>query len=144
MAPCPPGTQASADLRFCEPCKGGDFNLKAGGTCRPCPMGADCPAGDRLEALPDWWCVAARSSGCALLTLTPDRAGRRCVRRSTNTSALLFSCPMQRACQPGAQAGDYACAEGCGRIPYSCSLRPVADAVAPACVQLYRSRVRHL
>ena len=59
MAPCPPGTQASADLRFCEPCKGGDFNLQAGGTCRPCPMGADCPAGDRLEALPDWWCAAA-------------------------------------------------------------------------------------
>jgi hypothetical protein len=55
IAPCPPGTQASSDLRFCEPCKGGEFNLLAGGTCLACPMGATCPAGDRLEALPNWW-----------------------------------------------------------------------------------------
>lgn len=57
MGLCPPGTQATADMRFCEPCKGDDFNLVAGGVCRPCPMGAKCTAGDHLEALPDWWCV---------------------------------------------------------------------------------------
>jgi len=47
----------TVDMRFCEPCKGDDFNLVAGGICQPCPMGAKCTAGDRLEALPDWWCV---------------------------------------------------------------------------------------
>ena len=57
MGPCPPGTQATVDMRFCEPCKGDDFNLVAGGVCRPCPLGAKCIAGDHLEALPDWWCV---------------------------------------------------------------------------------------
>lgn len=57
MGPCPPGTQVTVDKRFCEPCKGDDFNLVAGGVCRPCPMGAKCTDGYRIEALPDWWCV---------------------------------------------------------------------------------------
>lgn len=60
MGLCPPGTQATVDMRFCEPCKGDDFNLVAGGMCRPCPMGAKCTAGNRVEALPDWWCVPMR------------------------------------------------------------------------------------
>ena len=59
MGLCPPGTQATVDMRFCEPCKGDDFNLVAGGVCRPCPLGAKCTAGSHLEALPDWWCVLA-------------------------------------------------------------------------------------
>ena len=62
MGLCPPGTQATVDMRFCEPCKGDDFNLAAGGVCRPCPMGAKCTAGNRLEALPDWWCVPVREA----------------------------------------------------------------------------------
>ena len=61
MGLCPPGTQATVDMRFCEPCKGDDFNLVPGGVCRPCPMGAKCTAGNRLEALPDWWCVCSAS-----------------------------------------------------------------------------------
>ena len=108
MGPCPPGTQATVDMRFCEPCKGDDFNLVAGGTCRPCPLGAKCTAGDRLEALPDWWCVLSHAafkhahSGVRLAT-----------RRVANTSAVLFSCPMHAACQSGPDAGDRACATGC-------------------------------
>jgi len=58
MVPCPPGTEAAADLRSCISCKlGSEFNLDAGGACKACPVGGDCPATDTLQALPDWWCV---------------------------------------------------------------------------------------
>ena len=108
MGPCPPGTQVTVGMRFCEPCKGDDFNLVAGGICQPCPMGAKCTAGDRLEALPDWWCV--RNHGVH----QPLRSrSRRFCRRATNTSAVLFSCPMHSACESGADAGNSACAVGC-------------------------------
>lgn len=70
MGPCPPGTQVTVDMRFCEPCKGDDFNLVAGGVCRPCPMGAKCTEGYRIEALPDWWCVLAHVA-CRSSTQAP-------------------------------------------------------------------------
>ncbi len=58
IAPCPPGTQVAADLRQCMPCKlGSEFNLKAGGVCKPCPMGAFCPEPDKLLSQPHWWCA---------------------------------------------------------------------------------------
>ena len=108
MGLCPPGTQATVDMRFCEPCKGDDFNLVAGGVCRPCPMGAKCTAGNRLEALPDWWCVPVR------FACRPSaQASIFCGRRASNTSAVLFSCPMHSSCQSGPDAGDHACAVGC-------------------------------
>jgi len=36
-----------------------------------------------------------------------------CGRRASNTSAVLFSCPMHSSCQSGPDAGDHACAVGC-------------------------------
>ena len=56
ISACPPGTHLSDNLRSCESCQGGEFNLVAGRTCKPCPLGATCPYPyDRLEAQPDWW-----------------------------------------------------------------------------------------
>ena len=88
VAPCAPGTQVSANGRTCDSCKANtEFNLQAGGTCRPCPLGASCPSPNVLSALPDWW-------------------------RSTNSSVVLFNCPLAGACLPGTQVGIQACLTG--------------------------------
>ena len=90
VAPCAAGTQVSSDGRSCDACKANaEFNLQAGGTCRPCPLGGACPTPTVLQALPDWW-------------------------RSTNTSTVLFNCPLAGACLPGQPAGDAACLPGYG------------------------------
>lgn len=95
IAPCPAGKQ-SLGGRACEPCKAGTFNLYPGGSCRPCPFGAQCPGWDPalratpLEARADWW-------------------------RSGNASSAFFLCPLGTGgsvCRAGGAAGDAACSPG--------------------------------
>ena len=88
VAPCAAGTQVSSDGRACDACKANaEFNMQAGGTCKPCPLGGSCPSPTVLQALPDWW-------------------------RSTNTSDVLFNCPLAGACLAGQPAGQQACLPG--------------------------------
>ena len=130
MGLCPPGTQATVDMRFCEPCKGDDFNLVAGGVCRPCPMGAKCTAGNRLEALPDWWCVPVRfacrpSAQASIFFVAGARQTPRpfCFRARCTRRASLGQMPETMPVQSGAFCMRHAWPVGVSRLRGSLQLR---------------------
>jgi len=72
--------------RECTVCGDRTFNFD-GLKCKTCPVGGDCRGGTSLDALPGWW-------------------------RSSETSEILFSCPIRASCAAGNGTGIHACEEG--------------------------------
>ena len=95
MATCPPGFEplvSSLDAsgapvaRECATCKYRTYNFD-GVACKSCPLGGECPGGDRLDARAGWW-------------------------RSTPAAEELFACPLRSSCLPGNRSAADACAPG--------------------------------
>jgi len=86
LSECEAGTEPDGSLRSCRECPFGSYNFD-GKRCKPCPAGALCPGGQRVESLGGWW-------------------------RNGPQSESLFECPFPHACLPGPQTGDSACKEG--------------------------------
>lgn len=95
MATCPPGFEplvSSLDVsgapvaRECATCKYRTYNFD-GVACKSCPLGGECPGGDRLDARSGWW-------------------------RSTPAAEELFACPLRSSCLPGNRSAADACAPG--------------------------------
>ena len=83
---CPPGytlqrSNLTLSLSSCIKCPAGSYLLdevtSPSTTCKPCPVGAECPGGDVVQALPGYW---------------QRPASRRAI--SSSTVAVLYRCPI--------------------------------------------------
>eukprot|EP00698_Gefionella_okellyi_P002166 TRINITY_DN119_c0_g1_i2.p1 TRINITY_DN119_c0_g1~~TRINITY_DN119_c0_g1_i2.p1 ORF type:complete len:1348 (-),score=270.44 TRINITY_DN119_c0_g1_i2:1737-5780(-) len=76
-----------------------------GETCRPCPMGAECPGGNRIWALPGWWSPGEFSG----LVYACNAPVERCAGGRFSSCAVGYTGTFCSACD----ASYYAAGDGC-------------------------------